>query len=183
MNKDWLNIPIWKFAPKAVQKYSTHLEYLLSQTKKNKQGCWIWQGKTDKDGYPRVSINKIKCRLVRGIYAHYKGTIPDNLVVRHVVCRNPKCINPDHLELGSIADNNYDRVIDGTIPRGENHFSSKQIKVTFGNGAVKLFESKTEFTQYLGYAGSGSLKLDKNLKQKMNKQDIYGLEINGRKLL
>ena len=48
------------------------------------------------------------------------GEIPIGLVVRHK-CRG-KCVNPNHLELGTIQENHADMVRDDTILRGErNH--------------------------------------------------------------
>lgn len=49
------------------------------------------------------------------IYAHrlawmsMHGPIPDGMVVRHK-CDVPNCVNPDHLELGTVGDNNRDAV-------------------------------------------------------------------------
>lgn len=43
------------------------------------------------------------------MYETYKGPIPKGLLVRHT-CDNRRCINPDHLLLGTIADNIRDMV-------------------------------------------------------------------------
>ena len=50
--------------------------------------------------------------LHRYIYELEHGPIPDGMVVRHK-CDNPACINPDHLELGTVADNNRDARVRG----------------------------------------------------------------------
>ncbi|APU00362.1 hypothetical protein fHeYen301_29 [Yersinia phage fHe-Yen3-01] len=50
-----------------------------------------------------------------------KGT---GIVVRHK-CDNPRCINPDHLELGSHSDNMRDRVVRKTGCRGSKQKDAK----------------------------------------------------------
>ena len=68
--------------------------------------------KTDKFGYPRISFNRKNTTMHRYIYTILKGKIDKGLVVRHK-CDNPKCINIDHLELGTIQDNVNDRCVRG----------------------------------------------------------------------
>lgn len=54
------------------------------------------------------------------------GPIPEGMLVRHK-CDNPPCIRVDHLELGTYADNNNDRVKRGRSnpPRGERSSNAK----------------------------------------------------------
>lgn len=67
--------------------------------------CWNWTGRLDNGGYGRFSQgNGHWTKSHRAVYEFYKGPIPDGLIVRHM-CNNRKCVNPDHLQLGTQKDN------------------------------------------------------------------------------
>lgn len=76
----------------------------------NKRGCWICISHSgDKDGYPKIGRYNKKHRASRYIYKLYKGSFNKNLVIRHM-CDNFRCINPNHLLLGSKKDNTQDMI-------------------------------------------------------------------------
>ncbi len=66
-------------------------------------GCWNWQF----GGKGKGNSNLSKYGPYREFYKIYKGSIPKGLVVMHT-CDNIKCVNPDHLILGTNADNLHD---------------------------------------------------------------------------
>lgn len=67
--------------------------------------CWIWTGSRDKRGYGRVNTGNGVIRLAhRIIYELYKGEIPQGLSLDHL-CMNQPCVNPDHLEPVTHAEN------------------------------------------------------------------------------
>lgn len=83
-------------------------------------GCWIWTGSTTQDGYGRLKVHYRWNRAHRYSYAYYVGPIPAGLNVLHR-CDNRRCVNPDHLFLGTVIDNNLDMVAKGRNvppPRG-----------------------------------------------------------------
>lgn len=97
----------------------TRLENKLNKT----DNCWNWTGRLDRDGYGMVDgvlRKNYGQRAHRVSYQIYKGDIPNGLVVLHS-CDNPSCCNPDHLSVGTQADNVKDAQMKGRLkgnPRG-----------------------------------------------------------------
>lgn len=78
-------------------------------------GCWNWIGHIDAWGYGRIRWNG-RCALAhRESYCEFVGAVPSNQVVRHR-CDNPSCVNPEHLEPGTHADNTRDCIERGRHP-------------------------------------------------------------------
>jgi len=72
-------------------------ERLLEKVVAGPNGCIVWVGAKDRSGYGRINV-KERARLAHRIsYQHLVGEIPDGLELDHL-CRNPSCINPNHLE-------------------------------------------------------------------------------------
>lgn len=89
-------------------------------------GCWLWTGALNGGGYGTFCFKGER----KGIGVHRISlilsgeSIPNGYVARHI-CRNRNCVNPDHLESGTIQDNTNDRIRDGTMVCGEKHYSAK----------------------------------------------------------
>lgn len=60
-------------------------------------GCWVWHGSHNGVGYGELRIAGRKVYAHRWSYEHHVGPIPDGLQIDHL-CRNPACVNPEHLE-------------------------------------------------------------------------------------
>lgn len=83
-----------RFLPIEVTK-----EYLIQRVEKfikKDVGCWEWKGALNK-GYGVLSVkNKLK-QAHRISYEAFVGEIPNGLVLDHL-CKNTRCVNPEHLE-------------------------------------------------------------------------------------
>lgn len=71
---------------------------------KHTPGCIEWDGAIDANGYGRKNVKDKWCAAHRLAWEKVNGKIPDDLQIDHV-CRNRKCVNPNHLELVTRKEN------------------------------------------------------------------------------
>lgn len=98
-------------------KNGTASERLAELSVAEESGCIRFTGHLDGEGYGRIMVARVKYMAHRLSYSLNNGPIPDGYVVRHK-CDNPSCINPEHLEVGTQADNIADKVSRGRQARG-----------------------------------------------------------------
>lgn len=98
----------------------------------NNDECWNWEGASNREGYGRFRWNG-KPKLAHRIsYLLHHGEDPYPLDVLHH-CDNPKCVNPNHLFLGTDKDNVRDM-----IEKGRNNpvFGERSPRATLSNDEV-----------------------------------------------
>ena len=69
----------------------------------DEDGCWIWTGAATK-GYGQFKIAGRQLAAHRVSYEAHVGPIPDGMVLDHL-CRKTLCVNPEHLEPVTNAEN------------------------------------------------------------------------------
>ena len=85
-------------------------------------GCWIWDKKRER--YGNLRLNRKSISVHKASYLLFNGPIEDDLHVRHT-CHNNKCVNPEHLILGTAYDNIQDNVKAGRNAKGSRMGCSK----------------------------------------------------------
>ena len=96
--------------------------------------CWVWTAAKTRQGYGQFGYKGMMTGAHRVSFELYRELIPKGLFVLHR-CNNASCVNPDHLYLGTNADNMLDRKNSGRTykPKGTAHhnsvFSEEQLKL------------------------------------------------------
>ena len=116
------------YSQRYFNRFLTTMERFEESWEEDKNGCWIWLHSTDRDGYGRPTVNGRPIRAPRLAWELYRGPIPDGLFVLHN-CDVPRCVNPEHLRLGTPRDNANDAINRGRHHR-QNGEKNSQAKLT-----------------------------------------------------
>jgi hypothetical protein len=110
--------------------------------------CWIWTACRSRAGYAKFDgtlAHRVSYRL-------FKGELAKGQLVMHS-CDNPLCVNPDHLSIGTNADNSRDMV-----NKGRQAFGERSPKAKLTNEQVAAIREL-----YIpGYGGYGCHRLAKD---------------------
>lgn len=162
------------------------IKLLLKKRSKKIKGCLIWQGSVDGNGYPNIGFNGKYRTGHRLSYEIHKGQIPPGLLVCHT-CDVRRCINPDHLFLGTHKDNSQDAVKKGRIKKNDVKLTLHKVnkirslyqtgKYTHRSLGTKFKVSKTtiwDILQYNHWIPKEGIPIIKNTfsRRKLNIKDV-----------
>jgi len=126
-SKQWLRGHAPK-RPRKLQPVWERFWRFVNQTPEWTDGCWEWIGSLRSTGYGQLYFKGKPAAAHRVSYILNNGPIPLGMFVCHT-CDNPRCVRPDHLWLGTAADNTHDMDVKGRAvrrgPRGERSSKSK----------------------------------------------------------
>lgn len=92
-------------------------------------GCWVWQRCINpRTGYGQLTVARQVMPAHRWSYEHHVGPIPAGMHIDHL-CRNRPCVNPAHLEVVSLAENNR---------RAARHRTNDRVAMALGSNVVDL---------------------------------------------
>ncbi len=115
--------PCFKLTPEEIARFWSHVD----KTEDDQQ-CWLWRASGSDEGYGHFSLrrnNRGICALAhRMAWAITNGPILNGLSVLHR-CDVPSCVNPNHLWLGTQAENMADMIQKKRLPVGVKRWNNR----------------------------------------------------------
>lgn len=136
--------------------------------KVGQNGCWLWTGYLNQDGYGRIWIETRMVMAHRVAYAITNSDVPENLSVCHS-CDNPGCVNPEHLWLGSHLENMTDmyqkkRRKAASGKKNGTHTRPDKVRRGEKNNTAKLTPTEVAEIRNLSQQGVSRLQLSQTYK-------------------
>lgn len=124
-------------------------------------GCWLWVSSKYRNGYGWLKVFGKTVSAHRYSYELHKGDIPPDMEILHS-CDVKNCINPDHLRIGTHAENMKEASVRGRMLSGKDHpmYGRKNPRPNQANRVMVLgmeYSSQNEAERKLGL-GSGTVR-------------------------
>jgi hypothetical protein len=132
-----------------VRLSQSHIDRFHAKLGPEVNGCRLWRGSRDSQGYGRLNVAGIPQLAHRVAWVIAHGPIPEGMCVLHR-CDNPPCANVDCLFLGTMADNTADMVAKRRwapppVAAGEENVTAilteekvREIRAAFARGRSKM---------------------------------------------
>lgn len=85
-------------------KKQTNLEFFEARVHRPKTPCWNWRAYINRKGYGTWRRDGTNTYVHRVAYELFVGQIPEGFEIHHICC-NRSCVNPEHLQLLTHAQN------------------------------------------------------------------------------
>ena len=131
--------------------------------------CWLWTSNTDSHGYGQIAMPgpppRVPSPAHRVSWELHNGPIPEGMNVLHR-CDNPPCVRPEHLFLGTRADNMADKMAKGRYGNPLHHRGSAHPAAILNEDAVRTIRA---------LFANGTRQIDLAAQYGMSPQQIFAI--------